>query len=80
MSPQRKKKRSTKSRRILFGICVCANGVVLNKIIHEPFVVALNSKTNKKNCSPPPDFTKMIKPEVKLKIEHIFSRLVSNFD
>ena len=60
---------------------MCANGVVLDKIIKEPFVVTLNSKT--KNiffCPPPPDFAKTIKPEVELKIGHIFGRLVLNFD
>ena len=38
---------------IMFGCAVCANGVVLDKIIHGPSVVTLNSKTKNKIFCPP---------------------------
>ena len=66
---------------ILFGCAVCANGAVLNKIIQEPFVVTLNSKTkNTIFCPTPPCLAKTQKTEVDLKIGHIFGRFVPNFD
>ena len=59
MSPQKKKKKKncenevTNLEEILSGCAVCANGVVLDKIIHGPSVVTLNSKTkNKIFCQP----------------------------
>ena len=66
---------------ILFGCAVCFNGPVVNKIIQEPFIVTLNSKTKDKIFDPPlPDLWKTIKIEVDPKIGHEFWRFVSNFD
>ena len=66
--PLEKKKKLKKRRfevknlkEILFGHAVCVNGPTVNKIIQEPFVVTLNSKTEEKNCITPSRFSKNAK-------------------